>query len=423
EHDGSTQLVGGAVRDIMLGAAPRELDVVVEGDTSSFVTALARRLSTLAGEDSQERCEVTSHERFKTALVRWESGEIDVAMRRTETYRSPGALPDVAAGTPEQDLLRRDFTVNAIAVTLAGVGRAAVQAFAGALEDLEAGRLRVLHEASFHDDPTRLLRLARYSTRLSFTVEDHTLQLANQAVSSRALDTVSGARIGAELRLALSEEDALGALAAMDELSLLSALHPGLCFKDDLARAALGLLPLDAHGDGDGRGKRVFAKPARGDLLLLAVLLQPMVFGMENGIEDTAYTLLDDLEFPVADRELVLQAAIHADAVAEELNNAEVPSEVHDTVSHLSAEGIALAGAWAGLEWGPLSQAAEMARLWFSDIRHVALQITGEDLIAAGVPEGPEVGERLRSAHAMLLDGLIEPGREPELRAALEAKT
>ncbi len=70
-----------------------------------------------------------------------------------------------------------------------------------------------------------------------------------------------------------------------------------------------------------------------------------------------------------------------------------------------------------------MSQAAEMARLWFSDIRHVSLHITGDDLIAAGVPEGPEIGERLQSAHVMLLDGLIEPGREPELRAALEAKT
>ncbi len=322
EHDGSAQLVGGAVRDIMLGATPRELDVVVGGDTSSFVAALTRRLGGLAGEDPQGGCEVTLHERFSTALVRWESGEIDVAMRRTETYRSPGALPDVAAGTLEQDLLRRDFTVNAIAVTLAGVGRAAVRAFPGALEDLEARRLRVLHEASFHDDPTRLLRLARYRTRLGFAVEDHTVGLANEAVGSGALDTISGARIGAELRLALSEEDALSTLAGMGELGLLSALHPRLRFKEDLARAALDLLLLDARGEGDGHGRHASAIPAsvehaRSDLLLLAALLQPMVYGLEDGVEEAAFRLLNDLEFPVADRELVLRAAIYADAVAE----------------------------------------------------------------------------------------------------------
>src|ERR1022692_1932707 len=153
QHGGSVELVGGAVRDILLGRAPRELDVVVEADPLAFAQALSPRLAS-----DEHGCEVIHHERFHTALVRWSEGEIDIAMRRHESYSEPGALPDVAQGTQEQDLARRDFTVNAIAVTLAGERAGRLVAAAGALEDLSARRLRVLHDASFIDDPTRILR-------------------------------------------------------------------------------------------------------------------------------------------------------------------------------------------------------------------------------------------------------------------------
>src|SRR4051794_40345423 len=174
-------VVGGAVRDVLLGRPPRELDVVVEGDA----VALARRL----GEPD------AVHERFGTARV----GDVDLAAARTETYAAPGALPDVRLGaTIEDDLARRDFTVNALAVRLAdgtGVGRP------GALEDLEARVLRVLHERSFVDDPTRVLRLRRYAARLGFAPDAATARLAADA----DFGTVSGDRLGAELRLALAE--------------------------------------------------------------------------------------------------------------------------------------------------------------------------------------------------------------------------
>ncbi|MGA9876000.1 MAG: hypothetical protein WBQ21_09330 [Solirubrobacteraceae bacterium] len=422
EHNGAVELVGGAVRDIMLGSSPRELDVVVDGDAHSFATALAQRLDTLAGANPGGHCEVVHHERFRTALVSWEGGEIDVATRRSETYPAPGALPDIVPGTAEQDLARRDFTVNALAVALAGEHRGELRAVSGALEDLAARRLRVLHDASFRDDPTRMLRLARYRARLGFTVEDNTLRLVREAVDARALDTVSGARVGAELRLALAEDGALSALGAMDELGLLSALHPRLSLKETLASAALELLSAGARRGRHERYVPTCAKPARVGLLLLAAILHPMLLGLEDGAEAAAYTLLNDLEFPAADRDLALHAAICADAVADELSYADNPSEVYDALCHVSPEGIALAGAWATLEWGPLSQAAIMAHDWFSHISHVDSRITGDDLIAAGVPEGPEIGWRLKAAHMMLLDGLVPAGHESELRAALEAE-
>ncbi len=187
------ELVGGAVRDLLLGRSPRELDVVVAGDAA----ALARELASLLG------ARTTAHERFGTAAVEWEQGRIDVAERRVESYPAPGALPQVRPGSAEEDLARRDFTVNAIAVELGGAREGQLHGAAHALEDLHAGLLRVLHERSFNDDPTRLLRLARYRARLGFDVEAHTAELAAQALAAGALATVSRARIGAELRLAL----------------------------------------------------------------------------------------------------------------------------------------------------------------------------------------------------------------------------
>src|SRR5690349_11019813 len=179
-------VVGGAVRDALLGREPRDLDLVVEGDAA----AVAQRL----GEDA------VVHERFGTATA---AGAVNVAGARRERYGRPGALPDVELGAPiREDLARRDFTVNAIAVRLAD---GAVEAHPGAFEDLEARRLRVLHERSFLDDPTRLLRLVRYAARLRFTPEPETAALARAAIADGALATVSGPRIGAELRLALRE--------------------------------------------------------------------------------------------------------------------------------------------------------------------------------------------------------------------------
>ena len=203
-----------------------------------------------------------------------------------ESYAGPGALPEVRAGTTEEDLRRRDFTVNAIAVLLAGPRRGELSTAPRALEDLAAARLRVLHEGSFLDDPTRLFRLARYLARLGFQAEERTAELAAEALASGALETVSRARVGAELRLALGEPDPVAAIAALSELGILPALDPRLRLDGALARGALAILP------GDGRA----------DLLLLASLLLDMAEDPEEDPERVMFGLLDDLEFTAADR-------------------------------------------------------------------------------------------------------------------------
>jgi tRNA nucleotidyltransferase (CCA-adding enzyme) len=389
-------LVGGAVRDLLLERPPRELDVVVECEAAEFAHELASRIGTPGDTGSAELVELSSHERFGTALLRWNGGEIDVATRRTESYAAPGALPDVRAGTADEDLNRRDFTVNAIAVPLGGPRRGQPIAADHALEDLAARRLRVLHERSFIEDPTRLLRLARYCARLDFQPEPHTAELAAEAIAAGALETVSPARIGAELRLALAEADPVAALTALADLGVLAALEPRLKFDPDMVRGALALLPEDG----------------RADLLLLASLFLEVTVDPAEDPEEVMFELLDGWEFTAADRQRVMQTALVAPALEEEMELAELPSELHEVLFSHTVEAAALGGA--------LGNASTEAREWIETLRHVRLEITGADLLAAGIPTGPEIGRRLSAVLDRKLDRELDDGREAELRAAIE---
>jgi tRNA nucleotidyltransferase (CCA-adding enzyme) len=358
-------VVGGAVRDVVLGGTPRDIDLVVEGDA----LALARELG-----DVRE-----VHDRFGTSAVEVGGAPVNVAMARSERYRAPGALPDVEPGTLAEDLARRDFTVNALAVDLAG-GRHEAP---GASEDLAARRLRVLHERSFADDPTRLWRLARYAARLGFGIEPETERLARAAVAGGALETVTGPRLGNELSLALGELDPVASLAAAHELGLLPA---GMAPRRGLTRAALELLPEDGH-------------PGVLALAAMAGAFEP----------ERLRGWLDELGIAARDREQVVAAATGADALAAELAAATRPSQIAAAARRRPPEQVALAGAL-----GPRDAAAA----WLTGLRDVRLEITGDDLLAAGVPPGPEMGRRLDRALAARLDGEAV-GSDAELAVAL----
>ena len=376
-HQPGVHLVGGAVRDLLLAGAPSDLDLVVETDAEEVIRQLGGR--------------VISHERFGTWAVAVDGYSYDIARARTETYPRPGALPDVQPAGLNEDLLRRDFTVNAIAVALGGPQPGELAAAPQALDDLDQRRLRILHERSFIDDPTRLLRLVRYRSRLNFTVEERTAELAAEAVAQAALDTVSGSRLGVELRLLACEPDPLVALRALDDFSLAGAIHPGFGLAEGdlgLATRARALLPADGRRD-------------RLALALASRRVPPAEL----------QTLLDRLAFEADDRAAIVAAAAQSNELAAGLEAATHPSEVAAAAAGLPVELVALAGAL-----GPDRQ----ARAWLSELRHVGLEITGADLLEAGVGEGPAVGRGLRTALAAKLDGRVQ-GREQELSVALQA--
>jgi tRNA nucleotidyltransferase (CCA-adding enzyme) len=348
--DAAAFLVGGAVRDLLRGAMPLELDVAVEGDTTALLTALG-------GEPRR-------HDRFGTARVEVGSCRFDVAMTRAESYASPGALPDVRPAGIEEDLRRRDVTVNAIAL---GLADGELRSVTGALEDLRDGLLRVLHDGSFLDDPTRLWRIARYRARLGFTIEPHTLQLAAAAVAGGALATVSGTRIGNELRLALGEDDPVAVLQSASQLGL----APWLDVDRARIERALAILPPD--GD---RGVTVLATAAR--------------------------EAPPDLGFTAPVQRVVASALVLRGL---ELDGA-TPSVAARAFDGAPVEAVAATGT------------AEAER-WLRTDRHRRLAITGEDLLAAGVPAGPELGARLWAARAALLDGAVGEDAADQLAVAL----
>jgi tRNA nucleotidyltransferase (CCA-adding enzyme) len=373
DGDPRVWVVGGAVRDLLLGSGDSvvDLDLVVEGDA----VGAARRLGEALGGS------VVVHDRFGTATVTAGGHVYDLATARAESYARPGALPDVRPGTVEDDLLRRDFTVNAIAVALDGRVAAAPHAF----EDLDARVLRVLHAGSFRDDPTRLLRLVRYATRLGFGVEPETAALADAAVRGGALATVSPARIGAELRLLLREPGAVEGLAWVGSWE--GALGVSLDVQASVAERALDLLPSDG----------------RADLLLLGSACR--------AVEPAALAAwLDALEFTAADRDVVVAVA-RAEGIEGRLARASRPSEVAAVARGVPVEAVALAGALG---------AEPAARAWIQDLRGVTLDIDGADLLAAGIPQGEAVGRGLAAALRARLDGAA-PDRDAQLAAALAA--
>src|SRR5215208_534755 len=270
-------VVGGAVRDALLGRPAHELDLLVEGDAP----AVARRAATRLGGAA------VLHERFGTATVTSPAATFDLVSSRTERYPQPGALPEVMPGaTVEQDLERRDMTINAMALHLTD---ARFLAHPRADEDLVAGVLRVLHDASFRDDPTRMLRAARYAARLGFAVEPHTDALWEEAVRDGAPSTVSGHRLGDELRLLLREPQP----AALLELR-----------RHGLGQAVLGL-PFNVHVELVPRAMELTPRDGRADLVALAACIGPTATGQEVS------AALDRLEFTAAERGIV-KAAVTA---------------------------------------------------------------------------------------------------------------
>lgn len=374
-------LVGGAPRDLIRGARVVDLDVAIEGDGVLAAQEIARRLSG----------STVRHEHFGTATVEADRLVVDVASTRTESYDRPGALPRVRWASLQADLARRDFSVNAMAVSLRGDELGRLHDPLGGVVDLRLGQIRVLHERSFVDDPTRLVRAVRYGARLDFALEFETERLALDAVADDALLTVSGARLREELLLLLAETDAPRAVARLAGLGLDRALHPELVADPDLvAGAQLGALETGADRVLAGLAALVSA-----DALSLAVWL-------------------DRLQMPRGPRDLVVQAARAAPGIANalRLRDERKPSQLARLLAGKPPEALALA----------LGMGAPPAPIldWARRLRHVRLEITGADLRAAGVPASPALGKALEAALARKLDGEVA-GRDQELRAALEA--
>lgn len=223
----SLYLVGGVVRDLLLKREIWDLDLTVEGDGIAFARLVADRYG--AG--------LAVFERFATArLVFPDKLKIDIATTRRESYSQPAILPTVQLASIEGDLYRRDFTINAMAIQLNAAQFGRLRDVYGGQRDLRARTIRVLHDGSFEDDPTRIFRAIRFEHRFGFRLERATLRLLAQAASTNLIARLSGPRLQNEILLLFSEHDPVRAIARLAQLKLLRFLHRRLCYTKNVKR-------------------------------------------------------------------------------------------------------------------------------------------------------------------------------------------
>lgn len=370
--DVPVSLVGGVVRDALLGIDHvQDIDLVVEGDALDLATRLGRLLS----------ARVVTHGRFGTAVVELpHAAWIDVVTARKEVYPHPGALPEVSPGTLDDDLARRDFSINAMAYWLSGPRAGALVDPLGGRDDLDARLVRILHRASFVDDPTRVIRAVRYAARLGFALDGQTQEAARAAAPT--LDPTS-ARVGDELRRLFTESAEVTA-SAVAQLAALGVpwLTGG---SDELARR------FTAIDDALGRPGAV------------SIPAWPLRIGIAvNG--------------PAVD---ALAIDGWARGLAAETSGAPALTERLSAAPRASARDLVLRRARPGAVVVALADGAEQVAEWWRATRTLKPAITGEDLVAAGVSPGPQIGAALAAVRAALLDGDVANDRAAQLALAM----
>src|SRR5512132_209688 len=356
-YDG-VYLVGGSVRDILLGEPNFDVDVVVEGDAITLANELAKKL------DGRVR----AHRIFGTAVVLYgEDGRVDVVTARSESYHAPAVLPTVEPGTIDQDLHRRDFTINAMAVSLKEDGLGELVDPFGGRGDLEAGRIRVLHDRSFIDDPTRILRAIRYEDRYGFRMDDDTAELARECIATGHVGDLSGARLREELIALLEEGDVSHAIPRLAELGAEKEIHPAVVADEEAVGLFDRLRELNRRYDLEVPAWRL-------GLAALARRLPPAEIA----------PWLEGLKIRRPDADQIAAAIVEGPRIADDLGGTPadivVVAERHDPDAPLFA--LALTG-------------SPRLHEYFERLRGVRLEISGADLAALGLGESPRVGEIL----------------------------
>ncbi len=385
-------LVGGSVRDVLLGAESFDIDIAVEGDAIALARELARLL--------QGR--IRAHEKFGSAVVVYDDAaasetgngrRVDVVTARSEFYDAPAALPSVEHATIREDLFRRDFTVNAMAVSLKADDYGLLVDPFGGRRDLADRRLRVLHNLSFVDDPTRIFRAIRYESRLGFRMDEHAVSLAHSCVEMGLFDDLSSARLRDELVDILDEPDAPRSILRLAEIGVAAAVHPHLAADEEAAR-----LVEQAF-----RARDRYAPEVPRWRLALAVLARRLP-------TYELYSWLARLRLRRRDIERIVAAVVFAPRLAEKLQGDPGPVEIVSLVEPVAPDAPLVALA--------MNELPALER-YFESLRGIELEIGGGDLAELGLEQSPRVGEILAELRRRKLNGALA-GREQELEAARE---
>jgi len=376
-------LVGGVVRDLFLGYPSFDLDIVIEGDAVKLAEQVAE----------MGYAKLLARHRFGTAKLKCEDFTLDLATARKETYARPGALPTVAPGTLKDDLFRRDFTINAMAVSLAANDYGELVDPYQGKSDLDRGIIRILHPKSFIDDATRILRAVRYEQRFGFELEAETAKLLKRDI--RMLNTISGDRIRHELELILREKRPELPVNRLGELGALQTICPSLSGNGWIARAF--------------KAARRLKKTTQ----LLPLYFCLLIYALnQKEIDHFIARLNTSAKLSQAMRDtLGLKKRLTL------LDNQSLrPSEVYYLLSKY--EIVALQ---ANLIACDSSTIRRHLQLFLTKLRYVKTSLDGEDLKKLGIPPGPEMGNILQALHRAKLDGEVST-RADEKRLALSLR-
>jgi len=395
----SAYLVGGSVRDLLLERDQADLDVVVEGDGMAVAQALSRAVGG----------KLTRHHAFRTARVDV-SGElhIDIATARSEEYPKPGQLPRVVPGSLHDDLERRDFSINTLAVVLSGDNVGELLDPMGGQAALSEGRISVLHSLSFSDDPTRILRAERFSLRFGYGLGSRTQAWIQEAIAGGYLDEVSGDRVRREVALMFAESPVEGPVR-LERDGVLAAVYEGLAIDrkslEELARNREWYAEvLRGSGAGDVQGAEWTSV-----LACCAANLAPQArWDLARRLR-----LSREERRPLIDSGAAWNRSLEAIAAAGQARAAR--SDIEKAFRDVSADAVLVGAAIAG----PDAASARAARLYLEELRWIRPQLGGAELCALGVPEGPEIGEVLDHLLVARLDGDARSGEDEARLVAL----
>ena len=384
-------LVGGIVRDLLLGIPNLDIDIVVEGDGINFAKSLALLLN----------ARVESYEKFKTAVIVLEDNQhIDIVSARIEYYRMPAALPDVEPGSLSQDLARRDFTINTIAISLNKASFGEIIDYFGARKDLAQKRIKVLHKLSFVEDPTRIFRAARFEQRLGFKMDRQTEKLALLSIDMNIVSKLNGIRIRDELIAILNEKNPVSSIKRLYSMGALKKIGINIVLNEKFIRLLKNIIEK----------YKKFSSLAGQDLQLWRLLLASL-FTSEN--EDLIKKWCSEMKIRKKDSTVIIDSAMHFNSYKKKMSvKIKNNSEIYDLLKGTPEEFKIMLSAAGRIQFENISR-------YYNQIAGIILQINGEDLKKSRFKPSKAFRLVFERILKMKLNGIVKT-KQQELDEALK---